>query len=118
MHSFFSWEGKKKRNKRKTKKATQKTTPYVTMTDRMSFPTQHPSRNEPAEPNAFITALKDGLYNIEQTLFDQSAAKTTKNGSPLSTKGNKQKRFKSQTEMQVDFQNLNLNKTQYSNISI
>jgi hypothetical protein len=43
----------------------------------MSFPTQHPSRNEPAEPNAFITALKDGLYNIKQTLFDQSAEKLT-----------------------------------------
>jgi hypothetical protein len=107
----FLREGKKKRNKRKTKKATQKTTPYVPMTDRMSFPTQHPSRNEPAEPNAFITALKDGLYNIKQTLFDQSAAKTTKKESPSSTKGIKQKRLKSQTEMQVDFQNLNLKKS-------
>jgi hypothetical protein len=47
----------------------------------------------PAEPNAFITALKGGLYNIKQTLFDQSAAKTTKKESPSSTKGIKQKRL-------------------------
>jgi hypothetical protein len=65
----------------KKQKATQKALPPdITTTE--NVPTQHNGwckkkkfRNKPNEPKAFITALKDGLHNIKQTLFNQSAAK-------------------------------------------